>query len=565
MLMKYSRGLKFACVAGCMAVGLFAVGAMSALSADTPDPTAGETARLLGYLWADGSFSDGVWDATAPSGGAPLIDELVERHGGEWVDRQQLQFRLPAPYDWVDWKDSIPNDDERVYDAVQNPHFLAAVLEGEGAIGGLVYDQSSCCTDGFTEGRLTSLLALLHELGLETATIDYFGDVDSGRVTIAPSEFGELRSNHQFVCPVQQNFIRVPGGDNFADYGNLRWLGQGTEFGDFVRNDCVEGQSFGLAQAPVGTCTATVDGDEVTVSWSQEIGTVSLRRDGRFTSFAAAGDGSTVDTPGEGTFSYAVLLRVFNDSTTAQCGSVTVGGAPERTVGEPAAPVPPAPAEEPDVQPTPEQSAPEPETVVEADPVAQPEPPVEADPVAEPEPPVAAPTPAEQPPAEPVVETPATPVAPAAPPAVASSCTVQPAGTSVLLEWEDEGVDRYQVRRNRGWVSAFSAQFSAIQSGTIDDGWLIRFIRDGEVVDMACAVDETPAAIPCSLVARDGGVAISWEAVDGIERYQVRQNGSWIAATAGAGFFHAGASEVAAYNIRYRPPGQVVTLECAPA
>ena len=97
-----------------MAVGLFAVGAMSALSADTPDPTAGETARLLGYLWADGSFSDGVWDATAPSGGAPLIDELVERHGGEWVDRQQLQFRLPAPYDWVDWKDSIPNDDERV-------------------------------------------------------------------------------------------------------------------------------------------------------------------------------------------------------------------------------------------------------------------------------------------------------------------------------------------------------------------------------------------------------------------------------------------------------------------
>ena len=206
MFSNFKRWATIGGAIAALAIGLVAVGVMGTLNADTPDPTTNDTARLLGYMWADGSYDEATqsWDLTGPSGGGPLIEELVNRHGGEWIDQVQLIFRLPAPYDWADWKDSLPNDDDRVRDAVQNPHFLAAVLEGEGSVAGLIYDQSTCCTPGFTQGRLTDMSRLLSTLGYETATITQFTDVDSGRINIAASEFAELRSQHQFVCTVQE-------------------------------------------------------------------------------------------------------------------------------------------------------------------------------------------------------------------------------------------------------------------------------------------------------------------------------------------------------------------------
>ena len=278
-----------------LVLGLFAINTLSVASANTPDPTTSDTARLLGYLWADGSFEDatGVWDLTTPSGGRALIEELVERHNGQWVDQADLKFRLPAPYNWTDWKDSLPNDDPRVSDAVRNSNFLAAVLEGEGAVDGLIYDQSSCCTAGFTQGRLLDLQQLLFTIGYESAEIHYFGNRDSGQVTIDSSEFQELRSQHEFVCPAQANFIRIPGGTNYAEFGSLRWLGQGGDWSDVVRADCAEDPAFGppTAPAPVGaptplaSCTARPAGDGVQLQWGDEgADSYHVRRNNRWVS-----------------------------------------------------------------------------------------------------------------------------------------------------------------------------------------------------------------------------------------------------------------------------------------
>ena len=301
-----------------LVLGLFAINTLSVASANTPDPTTSDTARLLGYLWADGSFEDatGVWDLTTPSGGRALIEELVERHNGQWVDQADLKFRLPAPYNWTDWKDSLPNDDPRVSDAVRNSNFLAAVLEGEGAVDGLIYDQSSCCTAGFTQGRLLDLQQLLFTIGYESAEIHYFGNRDSGQVTIDSSEFQELRSQHEFVCPAQANFIRIPGGTNYAEFGSLRWLGQGGDWSDVVRADCAEDPAFGPptapapvgASEPVGTCTveSLIDGG-VQLQWGDEgADSYHVRRNDRWVS---SHDGAVREAVSSGSIDDSWVIR----------------------------------------------------------------------------------------------------------------------------------------------------------------------------------------------------------------------------------------------------------------
>ena len=320
-----------------LVLGLFAINTLSVASANTPDPTTSDTARLLGYLWADGSFEDatGVWDLTTPSGGRALIEELVERHNGQWVDQADLKFRLPAPYNWTDWKDSLPNDDPRVSDAVRNSNFLAAVLEGEGAVDGLIYDQSSCCTPGFTQGRLLDLQQLLFTIGYESAEIHYFGNRDSGRVTIDSSEFQDLRSQHEFVCPAQANFIRIPGGTNYAEFGSLRWLGQGGDWSDVVRSDCAEDPAFGPPTAPapvgapepVGTCTveSLIDGG-VQLHWGDEgADSYHVRRNNRWVS---SHDGAVRE---------AVSSGSIGDSWVIRYRSQGVVDVPCQVVGTPAA------------------------------------------------------------------------------------------------------------------------------------------------------------------------------------------------------------------------------------
>ncbi len=229
-------------------------------------PDIAETARLLGYLWADGSQTGDMWDATAPSGGRAIIESLVEQHGGTWVDRSNLIFRLPAPYDWNDWQDGLPDDDARTREAVRNPNFLGAVIEGEGLPNGLIYDQDTCCTAGFTRGRMTELRALLVEMGMTSARIEQTSDVDSGRVWIDPADFRVLRQITRYVCPWAGVAIRVPGGEDYAAHGPIRWFGPDTRFAALVRDDCREGAPIdGGDPVAVPTCRgmdATIVGSD---------------------------------------------------------------------------------------------------------------------------------------------------------------------------------------------------------------------------------------------------------------------------------------------------------------
>ena len=92
-------------VAFLIAAGVLSLAAATAAfdadeaQAQNANPSLQDTARLLGYMWGDGTQSGNVWDVNGPSGTASLIEELIDRHGGTFVDRGRLQFTLPAPYD----------------------------------------------------------------------------------------------------------------------------------------------------------------------------------------------------------------------------------------------------------------------------------------------------------------------------------------------------------------------------------------------------------------------------------------------------------------------------------
>ena len=324
-----SRTIGGAVLAGALLVWVWVAFVPGTLGAQTAEPSEAETARLLGYLWADGSQDGDIWDATAPSGARTLIEELVERHDGEWVERTELRFRLPDEYPWEDWLDGLPDDDARVIQAVENPHFLAALLEGEGSTDGLVYDQSSCCTP-FSRGRLTELGDLLGRHGFQSTTLTTFTDLDSGEVRIESSEFRLLRDSLEFVCTEDGDHIRVPGGEQYATHGPIQWLGTGTTFGTLVREDCVEGQQVRLLGPAVGDCIVTVDPNQrLRVSWSFALGDVVVERDGANIARVSARDGFVVDNPPTRSASYAVRI-IDEDVVTARgCGTRSFDALPE--------------------------------------------------------------------------------------------------------------------------------------------------------------------------------------------------------------------------------------------
>ena len=322
------RNLLRATIIAALSLALLSAGlSATAETADAavPDPVIKETARLLGYMWGDGSYTDGVWDISGPSGTSSLIEELVEIHGGTWVDRAKLRFRLPAQYDWTDWKSGLPDDSAWVTNAVQNPHFLAALMETEASVSGQIYDQSICCVPGYTEGRLIELRDMMQSRGFSTATLVPFNNVDSGRITIDESEWAELRAAHKFVCPVSEAAVRIPGGTDLAGYGNLRWIRPGHLWGDLVRGDCAVGSPVPPAGEQSGSCWVSAVGDEVTVGWTFTLGDASIREDNTFITLVSGRDGSWVSTRTSGEHSYEVRLFAFGVRTDVSCGSVVVG------------------------------------------------------------------------------------------------------------------------------------------------------------------------------------------------------------------------------------------------
>lgn len=300
--------------------------------AAAPEPTEADTARLLGYMWADGSKSGSTWDVNGPSGTSTLIEYLVERHGGTWVNQSKLQFRLPDAYDWPEWTDRIPDDSQRVRNAVQTQHFLAAVLEAEASVDGVIYDQSA--GDGYTVGRLVGLRQLLRDKGYSTARRIAWATPDRGQVTIDAADFARLRQKHRFVCPASGDAIRIPGGENYGRYGNLRWFTEANRWPGLTRNDCRSGVDVTPAPAPVGTCSVRIDAqDRVTVEWTFTRGSVSIRRNGSFVESVSVLEPSWSETPASGTWTYSVRVFASGEKTDESCGTVSTDG------GEP--PVPP--------------------------------------------------------------------------------------------------------------------------------------------------------------------------------------------------------------------------------
>ena len=286
-----------------------------------PTPTLADTGRLLGYLWGDAVLEDGVWNMDRASGTQELFQTLVIRHGGTWVEQRQLRFTLPAPYDWDGWYSSVPNDDARTRAAVRHPNFLAAVLEGEGEVDGRIYDQKSCCRP-YVEARLISLQELLVERGFETASITKFGDVDSGAISIAPSEFAELRRTHQFACPLSADSVRVPGGEDYESYGPIRWFSTAGDYSELVRTNCESGQRVTDSTTPVGDCVVTSDGDgSLRVSWSYKHGNIAVRRDNKFLAESYAIERFVVDTPPTGEHRYDLRITIDGLRFDESCGT----------------------------------------------------------------------------------------------------------------------------------------------------------------------------------------------------------------------------------------------------
>ncbi len=322
---KFSRSALVAVLISAITVGGLALSAGPASAAD-PDPSVQDTARLLGYMWGDGSYDGGVWDVNGPSGTSSLIEELVEAHGGTWVNRSKLTFTLPAPYDWVDWKDGVPDDSTHVRNAVQDPNFLAAVMEAEAAVDGQIYDQSACCVDGFTRGRLTELRDLMRDSGYSTTALVPFNNVDSGKITIGSSEFAELRAASAFACPTAQSAIRVPGGTNLNAYGDLNWIQAGDRWGDVVRSDCTAGEPVPDPTTQPGSCSVSADGNTVNIDWTFTLGDAAIRRDGGYVTTVSGRDGSWSQTRADGQYTYEVRLIAFGVKTTVNCGTVSVPG-----------------------------------------------------------------------------------------------------------------------------------------------------------------------------------------------------------------------------------------------
>lgn len=308
------------------------VGVSAGVDADeaqalTPTPTIQETARLLGYMWGDGEqIGGGVWDVNGPSGTSSLIEELIERHGGTFVDRGRLHFRLPAPYDWDEWITGLPDDSSTVRAAVQNPHFLAAVLETEASVGGQIYDQSACCVNGYTVGRLTELRDLLRSSGYSTASVALFANPNSGRVTVAASQWDDMRRDLRFVCPALNSDIRIPGGTNLDRYGNLLWIGSGSPWADVIRTDCTRGSAVPDARPQAGSCSMSLQGDKLRLDWTYTRGDVVIRVNGDFRATVSGRDRSWTGSVGGGNHNATIRVFSFGTQTTADCGATNRNG-----------------------------------------------------------------------------------------------------------------------------------------------------------------------------------------------------------------------------------------------
>lgn len=147
------------------------------------------------------------------------------------------------------------------------------------------------------------------------------------------------------------------------------------------------------------------------------------------------------------------------------------------------------------------------------------------------------------------------------------TCTATVLGNgNVRVEWNDIGANRYIVRRDGSWRATVTTTSYDDAPAAAQHTYLVRVKIDGVNTDVTCTPD--PVVIDggngpdCSVAAAAGGRQLSWDAVAGVDSWQVRRNGSWVATTNQTSYLDADGAAGDTWEIRYRLNGDRQSINC---
>ncbi|NNC81849.1 MAG: hypothetical protein HKN94_17035 [Acidimicrobiales bacterium] len=153
---------------------------------------------------------------------------------------------------------------------------------------------------------------------------------------------------------------------------------------------------------------------------------------------------------------------------------------------------------------------------------------------------------------------------------VALNASNQPVVT--YTGFEDGAVSTIFVRRDGKWLATVAAGDGTYTDGSAavgDHSYLVRWRPGGVTTNVPCTPD--PVTVPgvtiaCTAVLNgDGQPVLTWDAVAGVDNYNVRDNGGWVATTTATTYTDASAVPgLNTYTIRYNMGGQQ-NITCQPA
>lgn len=102
----------------------------------------------------------------------------------------------------------------------------------------------------------------------------------------------------------------------------------------------------------------------------------------------------------------------------------------------------------------------------------------------------------------------------------------------VVVSWDPiAGVDTYQLRRNGSWIGSTSDTVF-LTTGSMADSFVVRHWTGGVIHDSPCQnIDGGPGVACVAAIGASGDALLDWDAVPGVDEYQVRRDGSWLATT----------------------------------
>ena len=161
-------------------------------------------------------------------------------------------------------------------------------------------------------------------------------------------------------------------------------------------------------------------------------------------------------------------------------------------------------------------------------------------------------------------------------PAPATSCDASVVGGNVVVNWDIDGVDRFQVRDDDGWVATITdpdtTTFTDTNPETGDRTYVIRYRDGGATIDLTCSphpltVGGATAPGTCDASVVGDTVVLSWN-IDDVDRFQVRDDDGWVATindTNATTFTDTdpGTGD-RTYVVRYRGGGTTSNITCSP-